>query len=105
MVPVVASNRTGREDFPDSHISFYGSSFIADHTGDIVGECLYTGFDESDADGVDKGDAAKCEGEMVLHTFDLEGIRIQRAGWGLFRDRRPSLYRPLLSLDGKSPSS
>ncbi|CAN0481944.1 unnamed protein product, partial [Ectocarpus sp. 8 AP-2014] len=29
LVPVVASNRVGREEYPGSHITFYGSSFIA----------------------------------------------------------------------------
>jgi N-carbamoylputrescine amidase len=25
-----------------------------------------------------------------------------RTAWGIFRDRRPELYRPLLSLDGET---
>lgn len=126
MVPVVASNRVGREEFSDNHINFYGSSFIANQTGEVMLECSYVpGFDTSKggcgASGVDtprkggsmmKGPAAAdgfgnsrhfcCDGggEAILHSFDLESVRLQRAGWGLFRDRRPSLYRPLLSLDG-----
>ncbi len=32
--------------------------------------------------------------------FDLESIAQNRAELGLFRDRRPDLYAPLLSLDG-----
>ena len=35
-VPLVASNRVGRETFADSEITFYGGSFIADHKGGIV---------------------------------------------------------------------
>lgn len=127
LVPVVASNRVGREDFSGSHINFYGSSFIANQTGEVMSECSYVpGFDAAkDGDGVVGADtprkggsmvkapaaAAGCrghsghfccgDGEVVLHTFDLESVRLQRAGWGLFRDRRPALYRPLLSLDGK----
>ena len=49
------------------------------------------------------GDAAKAErsGEAVLTArFDLDRIANARASWGLFRDRRPDLYLPLLSLDG-----
>lgn len=129
MVPVVASNRVGREEFPSgSHIMFYGSSFIADQTGAIVAECSYDGPDPGPAPGGSRNarasdgksamegdetvlklegigeDSDRCEekrgGEIAVHTFDLEGIRLQRAGWGLFRDRRPDLYQPLLSLDG-----
>jgi len=29
-------------------------------------------------------------------------MRKQRAGWGLFRDRRPDLYATLMTLDGQS---
>ena len=32
--------------------------------------------------------------------FDLEAIRTQRATWGLFRDRRPDLYGPLMTSGG-----
>eukprot|EP00752_Nemacystus_decipiens_P002402 g2265.t1 len=126
VVPVVASNRVGREEFPGSHITFYGSSFIANQTGEVMSECSYVpGFEAAaDRDGTASANAPRkggsmmkapaaadtpghsrhfcCgDGEVILHTFDLESVRLQRAGWGLFRDRRPSLYRPLLSLDGR----
>jgi N-carbamoylputrescine amidase len=29
---------------------------------------------------------------------------VQRASWGLFRDRRPELYLPLLTFDGQDAS-
>lgn len=118
MVPVVASNRVGREEFPSgSYITFYGTSFIADQTGEIVGECSYDGPGAGARNSVisakkmkGEGDASLSArkgvdgtGETILHTFDLERIRLQRAGWGLFRDRRPELYTPLLSLDGSVP--
>ncbi|HEY8147034.1 MAG TPA: N-carbamoylputrescine amidase [Kofleriaceae bacterium] len=70
---VVAANRTGRE----GAMSFYGSSFVADHRGDILAEL---GRDE--------------EG-LVVATLDLDAQRRYRAGFGFFRDRRPDLYRPL----------
>jgi N-carbamoylputrescine amidase len=45
--------------------------------------------------------ASADEAEAVLvASFDLDAIATQRAGWGLFRDRRPELYRALLSADG-----
>lgn len=98
MIPVVASNRIGREQFSESHIDFYGSSFIADQTGDIVQECSCAGSGDARAG---EGSNGMSEAELIVHTFDLDSIRLQRAAWGLFRDRRPSLYGPLLSLDGQ----
>ncbi len=82
MMPLVASNRTGREEEATCGITFYGSSFVAGPTGEIVAAL------PREAEGV------------VTATFDLDAIAAQRASWGLFRDRRPDLYRPLLSLDG-----
>ena len=82
MLPLVASNRTGREEEATCAITFYGSSFVAGPTGEILGEL------PREAEGV------------VTATVDLDHIAAQRASWGLFRDRRPDLYRPLLSLDG-----
>jgi len=78
MLPVVASNRTGVERGERSELRFYGSSFIADITGEIIA-------------------GAGRDGEAVLTArFDLEDCRTRRAAWGLFRDRRPDLYERLL---------
>jgi N-carbamoylputrescine amidase len=82
MAPVIASNRIGREVGEAAEITFYGSSFIADHTGAIVAEATRT--DET----------------VITHTFDLEALRAVRASWGLYRDRRPDLYGALLKLGG-----
>ena len=41
---------------------------------------------------------------MVTASFDLEALASARAAWGLFRDRRPDLYVPILSVDGQEPS-
>jgi N-carbamoylputrescine amidase len=76
MTPLVASNRIGREIARNGDaITFYGSSFIADQTGAKVAE-----LDES-TQGV------------ITARFDLDAIRLQRASWGFFRDRRPEVYR------------
>ncbi len=83
IVPVVASNRIGTETSGDLSLEFYGSSFIAGPAGEMV--C-----------------AADRESETVLtHTFDLAEVAAYRREWGVFRDRRPDLYRPLLTLDGR----
>ncbi|GBG68303.1 hypothetical protein CBR_g2849 [Chara braunii] len=86
MIPLVASNRVGEEEIQTEHgksfIKFYGKSFIAGPTGEIVQQA-------NDSDE-----------EVLVATFDLEKLRSQRASWGIFRDRRPDLYRPLLTLDG-----
>ena len=81
-VPVIAANRIGTETGSSCEMTFYGSSFIADHTGAKVAE--------SDRERED----------IVTATFDLEAIRDYRSSWGLFRDRRPDLYGALMSLDG-----
>jgi len=83
VVPVVASNRVGTESSKGVDMTFYGSSFIADHTGALLS-------------------AADRESETIsTATVDLEQIRTFRRTWGVFRDRRPDLYRTLLTLDGE----
>lgn len=83
ILPVIASNRVGEETSGDLSLTFYGSSFISNHVGQKV--C------EADRDS-----------EAVLtHTFDLAEIADYRREWGVFRDRRPDLYRPLMTLDGE----
>jgi N-carbamoylputrescine amidase len=72
VIPVVASNRIGAEA---SGQRFYGSSFIADHRGDLV-----QSFERED------------EGVLV-HAFDLDFLDRHRAAWGFFRDRRVEFYR------------
>ncbi len=84
LMPVVASNRIGREEGRQgTTVTFYGTSFIAGPTGAIVAE------------------AGRTEEAVLTATFDLDAIARQRAAWGLFRDRRPDLYRSLLTLDGR----
>ena len=83
VMPVVASNRIGPEKGEKYSITFYGSSFIASATGEKLAE-------------------ADRETESVLTaSFDLDEVRRYRQAWGVFRDRRPDLYYPLLSLDGR----
>jgi N-carbamoylputrescine amidase len=73
LMPLIVSNRTGTETL-STQIAFYGSSFIADATGAIVAEL------------------GRSDEGVATARFDLDGIARQRAGWGLFRDRRPELY-------------
>ena len=73
VAPVAAANRIGDEDGQ----VFYGTSFIADHRGDIVAEL------------------GREEEGVLAATFDLEAITRNRASFGFFRDRRPDLYASL----------
>ena len=73
-VPIVAANRIGVEENDGASQSYYGHSFIADHTGELV---------ESFGD-TDEG--------VLVHSFDLAEIARYRAEWGFFRDRRTDLY-------------
>jgi len=82
LIPVVASNRVGSERIDDSEIQFYGSSFITDTTGEKVAE------------------AGRSEEAALVYEFDLDKARYQRTEWGIFRDRRPDLYKPILTYDG-----
>jgi N-carbamoylputrescine amidase len=83
VVPVIASNRIGKESSDAVELEFYGSSFISDHTGAIA----------KSADRV-----TEC---VLTATIDLEAVRHYRRSWGVFRDRRPDLYGSLLTLDGQ----
>jgi N-carbamoylputrescine amidase len=77
VIPVVGANRTGFEPwagYPNGGQRFYGSSFIADHRGDLV-----AAFGRED------------EGVLTAE-FDLDFLATHRAAWGFFRDRRTDLY-------------
>lgn len=82
LMPVIAANRYGIETVSpcmenanqSSSLNFYGSSFIADSTGDILTS------------------AQKSGDEILLQTFDLDDLASQRLSWGVFRDRRPECY-------------
>ncbi len=83
MVPVVASNRIGRERGERTELTFYGSSFIADHQGALVAE------------------GGRDEEAVLTASFDLDAVAQARTAWGLFRDRRPDLYAALGTLTGE----
>ncbi|MGH8355395.1 MAG: N-carbamoylputrescine amidase [Pseudomonas sp.] len=86
LMPLIASNRIGREDQGDYHINFYGSSFIANQFGEKVEELNQT------------------EEGVLVHSFDLAALEHTRSAWGVFRDRRPNLYGPIKTLDGSLES-
>ncbi|XP_041993367.1 N-carbamoylputrescine amidase [Salvia splendens] len=90
LVPLVASNRIGKEIIDTEHgkseITFYGNSFIAGPTGELI------------ANADDKDEA------ILVAEFDLDKIKSKRHSWGIFRDRRPDLYKVLLTLDGSNIS-
>lgn len=81
LMPVVAANRIGVETVEpckenaeqSSALDFYGCSFIADATGDIIA-------------------SAKQEETILYGEFDLDALKEDRLSWGLFRDRRPETY-------------
>jgi N-carbamoylputrescine amidase len=75
VIPVVASNRIGTEKVGANTQTYYGSSFIADHRGDLVEEL------------------GRTEEGAIVHEFDLDFLDRHRAAWGFFRDRRTEFYR------------
>lgn len=82
LMPVIAANRIGTEyvtpckenSMQSSSLSFYGSSFITDNTGDII------------------ADGSKDKEEILYASFDLDAMAEDRLSWGIFRDRRPETY-------------
>jgi N-carbamoylputrescine amidase len=82
VMPLVASNRVGVERGENYQLNFYGSSFIAGSTGEKLVE------------------ADRSSEAVITATLDLEAARAQRHAWGVFRDRRPELYGPIMTLDG-----
>ena len=84
IMPVIASNRIGREVAPDGRADiFYGRSFITDQHGEMAQEMSRT------------------EEGFRIQKFDLTAIAELRRSWGVFRDRRPELYGAIMTLDGK----
>lgn len=85
VVPVVAANRYGTESVTPSEANagqssslvFYGSSFVTDETGELVMQ------------------ASRDKEEIVYGETDLDEVRDMRDSWGLFRDRRPEVYRDI----------
>ena len=85
VMPVIAANRIGKEEVTPvsdnnnqkSELIFYGSSFITDETGEV------------------KEDAGRTEEGVICHSFDLEAVEEMRFSWGLFRDRRPEMYKEI----------
>jgi len=86
ILPVAAANRVGEERVlpcpenggQSSALTFYGSSFLTDETGEIV----------SQADRVSE--------KIAYAGYDFASIRKDRINWGLFRDRRPECYGALV---------
>ncbi len=88
LMPLIAANRIGverpRRHPEQSHIRFYGSSFIADQTGALLAEA---------------GDADEA---VLVARFDRQELRRRRDGWFLFRDRRPESYGAVATLTGEA---
>lgn len=84
LIPVIASNRIGREEDEDSAIDFYGSSFIAGPQGNKIVE------------------AGRTEETVLTAEFDLDELETMRIEWGVFRDRRPELYKRIITYDGET---
>ena len=82
IMPLVTSNRVGHEAAGNVSMEFYGTSFIAGYTGEIL------------------ADANRNEETVLTATIDLDEAEKYRVSWGVFRDRRPDLYRAIASLDG-----
>ena len=81
-IPVIASNRIGTEKGIDIENYFYGRSFVTNHVGDKIAE------------------GSRDQEEVLIGKINLSEAETLRNVWGVFRDRRPELYKGLLNLDG-----
>jgi len=77
-VPVVVSNRVGKELEEDTELNFYGNSIILDHLGNVLKKM----------NEIEEG--------IIVEELDLSISRDYRKMWGNFRDRRPDLYKKIL---------
>ena len=85
LIPVIAANRIGVETVEpsaenggqSSSLNFYGSSFVADETGELLET------------------AARDKEGILMQSFDLDELQQKRLEWGLFRDRRPECYHKI----------
>lgn len=82
IMPLLASNRIGAEIEHQRTVTFYGTSFIVSHTGQMIRQ------------------ATRDEQGIALATIDLDAVAERRRSWGIFRDRRVDLYGRLSGLDG-----
>lgn len=73
---VAASNRVGVEHEGDG-LTFYGKSFIANETGELIAQM-------DDKPG------------FATAAVNLAELHERRAAWGLFRDRRPDKYQAIV---------
>ena len=77
-IPIVASNRIGKEIEENMELNFYGNSIIIDHLGNILKKM----------NSIEEG--------IIMEKLDLSISRNYRKMWGNFRDRRPDLYKKIL---------
>ncbi|XP_058728185.1 N-carbamoylputrescine amidase-like isoform X2 [Vicia villosa] len=87
-VRLVASNRIGSEIIETEHgkseIKFYGNSFIVANRA-YRRNCFIFCDDKEEAD--------------LIAEFDLDKIKSTRHCWGVFRNRRPDLYKCYTSVE------
>lgn len=80
ITPVIASNRIGTETVGNSEITFYGSSFITNETGEKIAE------------------ADRTSEAILIAEFDLDRIAAYRDYWGIHKGRRPEMYGEIVKI-------
>jgi beta-ureidopropionase len=73
---VGAINRVGQEPLGDD--DFYGTSYVVDPRGQLVGEA-----------------ASDAKDEVIVRACDMGMLEQVRDVWAFYRDRRPESYAPL----------
>jgi len=83
VIPVIAANRIGVEEGKSCTLTFFGSSFMTDHTGEKICE------------------ASRDKEEIIYAQYNLEENKKLREYWALFEDRRPECYSPLTQIQNQ----
>jgi len=76
---LAAVNRVGYEGPPDHGLDFWGSSFVADPFGQVIGE------------------ASQTQEQTLIAECDPRRIEEVRQNWPFLRDRRTDAYAPILN--------
>ncbi len=79
IVYVAAVNRVGYEGAPEQGLEFWGGSFVADPSGQVLAEASHN------------------REETLIVECDPRRIEEMRRGWPFLRDRRVDAYGPILN--------
>ena len=88
------------------HLFVVGQAHAVDAVAGLAGESIPVTSEVhlkaafADHLGAKVAEADRETQSVLTATFDLDATAQARRGWGVFRDRRPEHYSPIMTLDG-----